>query len=211
VRKLPALGLLFVGIATAHLPAQSVAPASDAKTAEKNLPKPAAKTANKIPGLDQSLKVKEPVTTEVYSDEAFFDSTKYMGVFTGHVKVVDPRFNLQADKLTIYVRKGADQALEKVVAEGNVGVVRERREANGTEARTVGRADTAIYSAATGNLELKGTPRVQQGLNMQVATSPDTVMIINPDGQFTTHGPSRTDIHQEPKEGEKKPEPSPSR
>jgi lipopolysaccharide transport protein LptA len=211
VRKSPALVLLFVGIATAHLPAQSVTPASNAKTAEKNMPKSTAQTASKIPGLDQSLKPKEPVTTEVYSDEAFFDSTKNVGIFTGHVKVVDPRFNLQSDKLTIYVRKGANQGLEKVVAEGNVGVVRERREASGAEARTVGRADTATYSAAAGTLELRGTPRVQQGLNMQVATSPDTVMIINPDGQFTTHGPSRTDIHQEPEEGDKKPEPSPSR
>jgi lipopolysaccharide transport protein LptA len=188
-----------------------MSPAEVKKSASESS-KPETKPAGKIPGLDLSLKSKEPVTTEVYSDEAFFDSVKYMGIFTGHVKVVDPRFNLQSDKLTIYVRKGENQGLEKVVAEGNVAVVRENQGANGAGGRTVGRAETATYSAATGNLELKGTPRVQQGLNMQVATSPDTVMTINQDGQFTTHGPSRTEIRQEPpkQDAEQKAEPSPS-
>jgi lipopolysaccharide transport protein LptA len=135
-----------------------------------------------------------------------------MGTFTCHVKVIDPRFNLQSDKLTIYVRKGDNQGLEKVVAEGNVAVVRDSKDKNGAPSKTVGRAETAIYMATTGNLELRGTPRVQQGLNMQVATSPDTVMIINQDGQFTTHGPSRTDIRQEPtpEDAEKKTVPSPT-
>ena len=40
------------------------------------------------------LQPNEPTTTEIYSDEAFFDSTKNMGIFSGRVKVVDPRFNL---------------------------------------------------------------------------------------------------------------------
>jgi hypothetical protein len=35
---------------------------------------------------------------------------------------------------------------------------------------------------------------------MHVATSPDTVMIINQNSQLTTHGPSRTEIRQQPKE-----------
>ncbi len=45
-----------------------------------------------------------------------------------------------------------------------------------------------------------------------MATSPDTVMIVNQNGQLTTHGPSRTEIRQEPKteEGEKKAQASPS-
>jgi lipopolysaccharide export system protein LptA len=82
----------------------------------------------------------------------------------------------------------------------------------GPPARAVGRAEIVTYNVATGEVELKGTPRVQQGLNTQVATSPDTVMILNQNGQLTTRGPSRTDIRQDPKaeEGEKKPEASPS-
>ena len=49
------------------------------------------------------LNTNEPTTTEIYADEAFFDSTKNMGTFTGRVKVSDPRFNLQSDKLTVFI------------------------------------------------------------------------------------------------------------
>src|ERR1700747_3718065 len=57
-----------------------------------------------------------PTTTEIYSDEAFFDSTKNVGTFTGRVKVIDPRFNLQSDKLTVFITKGQTQSLEKAIA-----------------------------------------------------------------------------------------------
>ena len=46
-------------------------------------------------------------------------------------------------------------------------------------------------------MELTGSPRVQQGLDTHIATSPDTVMILNQDGHLTTHGPSRTEIRQD--------------
>src|SRR5205823_6418842 len=72
-------------------------------------------------------------------------------------------------------------------------------------------ADKAIYTAATGDVELTGTPRVQEGQNMHVATNPDTVMIINQNSQLTTHGPSRTEIRQQPKDetkNETKPSPT---
>src|SRR5881398_2900813 len=155
------------------------------------------------------LQPNEPTTTEIYSDEAFFDSTKNMGIFSGRVKVVDPRFNLQSDKLTLFITKGQNQSLEKAVAEGSVGLVRERHDPNGgAPTRAVGRADKATYTASTGDVELAGTPRVQEGLNMHVATSPDTVMVINQNSQLTTHGPSRTEIRQQPNE-EKKGEASP--
>src|SRR5215472_448120 len=60
----------------------------------------------------------EPTTTEIYSDEAFFDSTKNIGIFSGRVKVIDPRFNLQSDKLTVFITKGENQSLEKAIAKG---------------------------------------------------------------------------------------------
>jgi len=146
-----------------------------------------------------------PTTTQIYSDEAFFDSTKNMGIFTGRVKVLDPRFNLQSDKLTVFITKGEKQSLEKAVAEGNVGLVRDRPAANGgPPTRAVGRCDKAIYTAATGDVELTGTPRVQEGPNLHVATSPDTVMVISQNSQLRTHGPSRTEIVQQPKEEENK-------
>src|SRR5438552_13152718 len=149
-------------------------------------------------------------TTEIYSDEAFFDSTKNMGIFSGRVKVVDPRFNLQSDKLTVFITKGQNQSLEKAVAEGNVGLVRDRPDPNGgPPTRAVGRSDKATYIATTGDVELVGTPRVQEGQNLHVATSPDTIMIISQNSQLRTHGPSRTQIVQQPNE-EKKGQANPS-
>ena len=150
------------------------------------------------------LQPNEPTTTEIYSDEAFFDSTKNMGIFSGRVKVVDPRFNLQSDKLTVFITKGQNQSLEKAVAEGSVGPVRDRPDPNGgPPTRAVGRSDKATYTATTGDVELVGTPRVQEGQNLHVATSPDTIMIISQNSQLRTHGPSRTQIVQQPNEEKK--------
>src|SRR5438067_7175468 len=150
------------------------------------------------------LQSNEPTTTEIYADEAFFDSTKNIGIFSGRVKVVDPRFNLQSDKLTVFITKGQNQSLEKAITEGNVSLVRERpNPSRGPPTLAIRRADKATYIAATGDVELRGTPRVQEGLNMHVATSPDTVMVINQNSQLTTHGPSRTEIRQQPNEQKK--------
>src|SRR5438067_13733425 len=156
----------------------------------------------------------EPVTTEIFADNAFFDANKNIGIFGGHVKVSDPRFTLQSERLTVYITKGQNQGLDKAIAEGNVAVVRDRPDPNGgPPTRAVGRSDQATYIASTGNVELRGTPRVQEGVNTHIATSSDTVMVVNQNGQLTTHGPSRTEIRQEPKteeqKNETKPTPSP--
>ena len=90
--------------------------AAPAKPAKKPKKEPAQKE-NKSPGnslFGQSamgLNTNEPTTTEIYADEAFFDSTKNMGTFSGRVKVTDPRFNLQSDKLTVFITKGENQGL----------------------------------------------------------------------------------------------------
>ena len=142
----------------------------------------------------------EQIVTEIYADQAVFDSTKSIGVFTGHIVVTDPRFQIQGDKLTIYLGNKQTQGLDKAVVEGNVGVVRERPNPNGgPPERMVGRSEKAVYTAKDGNFELTGNPRVQQGMNTHVATSPETVMILNDKGQLQTTGPSRTEIRQAPK------------
>ena len=208
--------LLMASVAAAQLLGQITAvPAGSASAPPKKQEKPATgkeekSSANKLFGGGNALQSNEPVTTEIYADEAFFDSNKSMGIFSGRVKVTDPRFNLQSDKLTVFISKGENQGLERAIAEGNVGLVRDRPDPNGgPPTRAIGRADKAIYTAATGDVELTGTPRVQEGPNMHVATNPDTVMIINQNSQLTTHGPSRTEITQQPKE-EKKAGASPS-
>jgi lipopolysaccharide transport protein LptA len=213
MKKLAALILLISCAPAAFLQGQiaasPVSSAAPVQKAEKATAKGDKSSTNKLFGASNPLQSNEPTTTEIYADEAFFDSTKNMGIFSGRVKVTDPRFNLQSEKLTVFITKGQNQALEKAIAEGNVGLVRDRPDPNGgPPTRAVGRADKAVYIAATGDVELTGTPRVQEGLNMHVATSADTVMIINQNSQLTTHGPSRTEIRQEPKEetkGETKP------
>ncbi len=209
--------VLFIACATgARLPGQIAAAPAGSPASAKKSEKPAKKKEDKSSATNlfgssaAGLQSNEPTTTQIYADEAFFDSTKNMGIFSGRVKVVDPRFNLQSDKLTVFITKGQNQALEKAIAEGNVGLVRDRPDPNGgAPTRAVGRADKATYTAATGDVELRGTPRVQEGLNMHVATSPDTVMVINQNSQLSTHGPSRTEIRQQPNE-EKKDKASPA-
>ena len=216
MKKLAVLILFIACVTSPRLQGQiaAQAPKASGATAEKKAKTTAAdqesKSSNKLFEQGPGWQSNEPTTTEIYADEAFFDSTKNMGIFSGRVKVTDPRFNLQSDKLTVFITKGENQGLEKAIAEGNVGLLRDRPDPNGgPPTRAIGRADKAIYTAATGDVELRGTPRVQEGPNMHVATSADTVMIINQNSQLTTHGPSRTEIHQQPKE-EKKSEASPA-
>jgi len=191
------------GSAPATLSSRSPRPTPESKPADK--PKDVKVTAEKSPD-EKAKDTKKPVgpqeqiVTEIYADQAVFDSTKSIGVFTGHIIVTDPRFQIQGDKLTIYLSNKQNAGLDKAVVEGNVGVVRERPDpGGGPPSRMVGRSDKAIYTAANGNFELTGNPRVQQGLNTHVATSPDTVMILNEAGQLQTTGPSRTEIRQAPK------------
>ena len=200
MRKLLPCAFLLLAITAPNLAAQeaaSRATPAPAKAAESD------PLNNMCGGSGKGPQTTGPITTEVYSDEAFFDSAKYIGTFSGRVIVKDPRFNIQADKLTVYLSRGENRGLEKAVAEGNVGVIREQPGENGgPPTRAIGRADTAVYTAADGNVELRGTPRLQSGVNTHIATSPDTVMIVNQSGQLTTKGPSRTELRQEPKPAE---------
>jgi lipopolysaccharide transport protein LptA len=214
MKRVAVLVIFIVCAITARSPGQiSAAPAASSSPAKAEKPAK-AKAKNKEKKKDDKSSAANlfgagaggeqsngPTTTQIYSDDAFFDSTKNMGIFSGRVKVVDPRFNLQSDKLTVFITKGENQTLEKAIAEGNVGLVRDRPAANGgPPTRAVGRSDKATYTATTGDVELVGTPRVQEGPNLHVATSPDTIMVISQNSQLRTHGPSRTEIVQQPKE-----------
>ncbi|MEO7724996.1 MAG: LptA/OstA family protein [Chthoniobacterales bacterium] len=151
----------------------------------------------------------QAVATQIYADEASFDTEKRVGIFSGHVRVFDPRFNIQSDKLTVYIHKEEGEGLEKAIAEGHVGVVRDKPDPKDAKAsKAVGLAEKAVYTSSDGNVVLSGSPRVQQGLDTHVATSPDTVMVLNQDGHLTTRGPSRTEIRQNSKK-DKSGNPSP--
>ncbi|MEO8439766.1 MAG: LptA/OstA family protein [Spartobacteria bacterium] len=185
-------------LAASHSSAQT--PARPAAAKKEATPAPAATDAKG-----------EQITTQIYSDEASFDTEKRIGIFTGHVRVFDPRFNIQADKMTVYIHKEEGEGLERAIAEGHVGVVRDKTDSKKGEAtsKAVGLSDKAVYTSSDGNVVLTGSPRVQQGLDTHVATSPDTVMILNQDGHLRTQGPSRTEIRQQTKE-EKNGKPGPA-
>src|SRR5207253_9767173 len=109
LKRLAVLGLLIVGVIAARRP-QQLAAAPAGSPSPTKAEKPAkAKAKNKDKKKDDKSsgtnlfgpgaageQSNGPTTTEIYSDEAFFDSTKNMGIFSGRVKVVDPRFNLQS-------------------------------------------------------------------------------------------------------------------
>lgn len=169
-------------------------------SAQSASPTPAAQPS----GLAAPAAGEQSLTTQIYADEASFDTEKRIGIFTGHVRVFDPRFNIQSDKLTVYIHKEENQGLEKAIAEGHVGVVRDKPDPKGgPPSKAIGLSEKAVYTSADGNVELTGSPRVQQGLDTHIATSPQTVMVLNQDGHLTTHGPSRTEIRQEAKDQKK--------
>src|ERR1700737_997943 len=105
MRRLTASSLFVLMIATDQLPGQpAVSPAESAtpvakKQAENSREK--AGPENLFGG--KGRQTNEPITTQIYADEAFFDSTKNTGVFSGHVKINDPRFNVQSEKLTVFI------------------------------------------------------------------------------------------------------------
>ncbi|MEY2529159.1 MAG: hypothetical protein QOJ05_1249 [Verrucomicrobiota bacterium] len=215
MRKLGVVSVLCFGVLAGIVSGQGSAPETlssrpPARVPEKTPEKaPAEKPKDVKVSPEKSSEEKEPksapasqepIVTEIYADKVVFDSAKSTGVFTGHIVVQDPRFQIQGDKLTIFLSSKQSEGLDRAIVEGNVGVVREKPATEGGEpTRMVGRSDKAVYTAKNGNFELTGNPRVQQGLNIHVATSPETVMILNEAGQLQTNGPSRTEIRQAPK------------
>jgi hypothetical protein len=118
MKRLATLILLIASLAAAQLEAQiAAAPTASASVLPKKREKQAAEkdeksSTNKLFGGSNLLQSNEPTTTEIYADEAVFDSNKSMGIFSGRVKVTDPRFNLQSDKLTVVISNGENQGLE---------------------------------------------------------------------------------------------------
>jgi lipopolysaccharide transport protein LptA len=192
---------------SSRTPSKPSEKASPAKAPPENPPSE-NDPAEKPKDVKSGAVPQEQIITEIYADQTVFDSGKSIGIFTGNVVVTDPRFNIQGDKLTIFISKKQNESFEKAIVEGNVGVVRDRPSTTGGPPdRMVGRSDKAVYFAKEGRFELTGNPRVQQGLNTHVATSPDTIMILNEAGQLETHGPSRTEIRQDPNAASPTPKP----
>lgn len=132
--------------------------------------------------------------TVIESDDgASFENASNTADFTGHVSVKDAQFDLTCDKLHVVLR--ADRkGLEKVVATGNVVIVQEKRNDRGDLVKSIGKCGKATYDAATGDVTMENWPQIQQGINNQVATQQNTVMILNAKGRSRTIGGQRTMI-----------------
>lgn len=156
-------------------------------------------------------------TTITAQKRLLLDSQGKEATFWGDVKVVDPRFSLACEKLTIFFRdaKGvatalegkdakegrntqepressADGALEKAVAEGDVVIFQEKANGNGDMERSVGRAQKAVFDANTGNITLSGWPQVEQKQNTIVALDEATVILLNRKGTLEVLGHSKS-------------------
>lgn len=124
--------------------------------------------------------------------EATFDEKANRAVFTGDVRIKDPAFLLSADRLTVHLNANRS-GIERAVADGNVIIVQQTSPGS-TEKGAVGRARQAEYTPSTGRVVLSGRPEIQQGINLHLADSDSTRMILDRDGRATTEGPSRTVI-----------------
>lgn len=99
------------------------------------------------------------------------------------------------------IAAGADPkggGLERAIAEATAGrevvITQDKIESDGSITKNVGRARKATYDSKTGNIILVGSPSVQQGINLCVAQSEDTVMTLNRNGYNRVDGPSKTVI-----------------
>ena len=82
--------------------------------------------------------------------------------------------------------------LEKAIAEGNVLIIQDKKDADGKIQHGVGHAQTAFYDATTGDVTLVGRPDIQQGENLCISLDDSTVMILNREGRIRVHGPSKS-------------------
>ncbi len=124
---------------------------------------------------------------------ASFDNGANTAEFTGKVVVRDPQFDLTCEKLTAYLRPD-HKGLSKVIATGSVVIVQEKKNDRGDVIRSVGKCGKATYDLVTGDVTLEEWPQIQQGINSQMAASPETKMILNAKGRSRTVGPSKTQI-----------------
>lgn len=141
-------------------------------------------------GKDRPADAKTEITA---NKEATFDNAASVAEFIGRVIVRDPQFTLSCDRLKVTLSK-TRKGMEVVEAMGNVVIVQENTDKAGQTTKAIGKAETATYVPATGEVTLKGWPSVQQGMNNQVATERGTIMVLNRSGKSRTEGPSKTMI-----------------
>jgi lipopolysaccharide export system protein LptA len=89
---------------------------------------------------------------------------------------------------------GLDHAIAEAAKGNEVIITQDKFEADGTITKNVGKAKKATYDAKTGDIVLTGSPSVQQGINLCIAQSEETVMTLNRNGRMRVEGPHKTVI-----------------
>ena len=225
MNKIPLFSILVVALPLLAGRAQSPKPLTegdlftntDAINGDLLNPKPLTLLDGKPP----AAKEKAANQTEVTADNVEFNPKTHIAIFTGEVFVVNPDFNLNCDKLTVYLKHDEKPAaaaadakakpaadavpavkskggLEKAIAEmtngGKVIITQEKKEADGTISRSIGKAERTEYNAMTGEMVLIGWPEVTQGFNSSKATEEGTRMIMKREGTMRTIGRSKVII-----------------
>lgn len=218
--RIGAAGLCVAGPLAAAEPRPDPAAGRSPQQAPAAQPpaKAAASQGKRAAGLGQApVAANNAFTTITAQKRLLLDSQGKEATFWGDVKVVDPRFSLACEKLTVFFRDKtgiakviegkdskegktgreggeapSDGALEKVVAEGDVVIFQEKTNDRGEMERSVGRAEKAVYDANTGNITLTGWPQVEQKQNTIVAMEEGTVILLNRKGTLEVLGHSKS-------------------
>ncbi len=113
-------------------------------------------------------------------------------VFSGEVKMSNDRFRLTSDKLVVYTKKDG-QGLKFAEAQGNVMI--RMLDATGADSDTSGAAQTAVYQPDTGEIILRGWPKIMQAGKTHAASIPTAEMILTTSGKLKTTGRNETIIN----------------
>lgn len=110
-------------------------------------------------------------------------------IFRGDVFVVEPKFTLYGDELTVYQFKEGESpdndagAIKTAIATGRIVEIKRL----GTDGQAqVAQARRAVYDAVTGTVVLSGGPPVlQSGAQMVKTRSQDATITLTPDGNHS--------------------------
>jgi lipopolysaccharide export system protein LptA len=188
-------------------------------------PEPAAVNVEAPAGDKPADGTLGPNDTEILAtDGATFASKDRIAVFNGNIRVKDPRFTLACVKLTVYLSKSSAApgaaptpapapdaksadvdrggGIDHAIAEGSVIIIQKRASTKpGEEEKvSIAHSDVAEFDNKTGDMTLRGMPRVEQNGNLHEALSRSTWMVLHRDNSLETHGPCRTLIVSHAKE-----------
>nr|WP_243403706.1 lipopolysaccharide transport periplasmic protein LptA [Shimia abyssi] len=124
----------------------------------------------------------EPV--EVTADSLSVDQNDGSAVFKGNVNIAQADMRMSADQVNVFYSAGG-QGIEKLIADGDVLLV---------QGEDAAEADHAVYSIATGTVEMKGNVTVLQGVN---TITSDEMLINLRDNTAKMQGRVRTIIRSE--------------